>query len=71
MEICTTRAGLFEDSFNESLWRTEPLTVVVAVCLIIVFCVSCMLGVLQLSHDSNLYSKNSYLCDSLLVCLFW
>ena len=23
-----------------------------------------MLGVLQLSHGSNLYSKNSYLCDS-------
>ena len=25
-----------------------------------------MLGVLQLSHGSNLYSKNSYLCDSLV-----
>ena len=33
--------------------------------------VSCMLGAWQLSHGSNLYSKNSYLCDSLLVCLFW
>ena len=33
-------------------------------CVCVIIFVSCMLGVLQLSHGSNLYSKNSYLCDS-------
>ena len=44
-------------------------TVVVAVCDRWLLYHACL--VLRLSHGTNLYSKNSYLCDSLLVRLFW
>ena len=44
-------------------------TVVVAVCDRWLLYHACL--VLRLLHGTNLYSKNSYLCDSLLVCLFW
>ena len=33
-------------------------------CVCFIISVLFMLGVLQISHGSNLYSKNSYLCDS-------
>ena len=39
-------------------------------CVCLILFVLCMLWVLQLSHGSNLYSKNGYVIV-LLVCLFW